>query len=79
MADALSDAVSAAMSMPLSAKGMRGLKLTPQEMHLYEHHLRELKNPVRNSDGSYSTIRQMTVEQDGRTYSIPTVWGGKIL
>lgn len=51
-----------------------------EEQHLYEHHLKELQNGgVKNSDGSISTVRQITVEIDGNYYSIPTVWDGKIL
>jgi len=60
-------------------QGIESLKLNPQEQFLYDLHLNNLRNPVRNPDGSISTLRQMTIEQDGRTYSIPKVWNGKIL
>lgn len=58
-----------------------GLKLTPQEQHLYEHHLGNLNNNkfVRNKDGSISTVYQTSVDIQGKTYNFPTVWDGKIL
>lgn len=64
-----------------SAAGIAGLKLTPQEMNLYQHHADNLRSggAVKNQDGSTSTIRNITIEQDGRHYVIPTVWGGRIL
>lgn len=56
------------------------LSLSPQEQVLYRHHLYELgKGGVKNDDGSISTVRNITVEQDGRTFSIPTVWDGQVL
>lgn len=56
------------------------MKLTPQERALYEHHLGNVaKGGVRNSDGSVSTLLQMTVEHDGKIYSVPTVWDNKKL
>ncbi len=60
---------------------MSHLRLTPQERHLYKHHLDNIRNGkfVRNPDGSISTIYQTTVEIDGRTYNVPTVWDGQIL
>jgi peptidoglycan hydrolase-like protein with peptidoglycan-binding domain len=65
---------------PKSAGQMRGLQPTPQELHLYEHHLDELsKGGVHNPDGSISTVKQITVERDGKSYNIPTVWGGKVV
>lgn len=64
-----------------SQKAIPGLKLTPQELHLYQHHIDNLNNNkfVRNKDGSISTLYQTDVEIDGRTYNVPTVWDGKIL
>lgn len=55
--------------------------LTPQEEYLYRHHLDNLtgSGAVRNDDGSTSTIYNTTVEIDGRTYLIPTIWDGKTL
>lgn len=57
------------------------LKMTPQEQALYKRHLSNVSGPggVDNPDGSRSTLFQMTFEQDGRAYVIPTVWGGKIV
>lgn len=57
------------------------LKLTPQEEGLYRRHLTNLTGPggVDNPDGSRSTLFQMSVERDGKTYNLPTVWDGKIL
>lgn len=63
------------------AAAQRDLSLTPQEQNLYMHHLGNLVGPgkVPQPDGSISTILQETVEHDGRTYNIPTVWDGKVL
>lgn len=57
------------------------LKLSPQEQQLYQMHLDNLygSGGVDNPDGSRSTLYQTTVEMDGRTYVIPTVWSGKIV
>jgi len=57
------------------------MKLTPQEKSLYQRHLTNLTGPggVDNADGSRSTLFQATVDHDGKTYAIPTVWDGKIL
>src|SRR5215831_2996148 len=60
-------------------QGIESLKLNPQEQFLYDLHANNLRNPVINPDGSISTLRQMTVEVDGRTYNVPKVWNGKIL
>ena len=57
------------------------MNLTPQEKSLYERHLTNLNGPggVDNPDGSRSTLFQTTVEHDGKFYTIPTVYDGKIL
>ena len=55
------------------------LKLTPQEQNLYKHHLDNLYGPGKVTNGSISTVRNITVEHDGRVVNIPTVWDGKIL
>lgn len=57
------------------------LKLNPQELSLYERHLKNLNGPggVDNPDGSRSTLYQANVEHDGKHYNIPTVYDGKIL
>lgn len=46
-----------------------------------EHHYRNIAEgkAVDNSDGSLSTVRTVTVEYNGVTYLIPTVWDGEIL
>lgn len=64
-----------------SLKQMPSMKLTPQEQHLYQHHLDNLNNRtfVRNDDGSVSTLYQTSVDIKGRTYNFPTVWDGKLL
>lgn len=57
----------------------REMNLTPQERYLYQLHLYNLQNaPVHNDDGTTSTLRQMSFDQNGRTYNVPTVWGGAI-
>ncbi len=60
---------------------MASLNLTPQESYLYQHHLDNLTQgrAVKNADGSTSTLLQMSVEHDGKTYNIPSVWDGKEL
>jgi hypothetical protein len=57
------------------------MNLTPQEQALYKRHLTNLTGPggVDNPDGSRSTLFQSSVEHNGKTYNIPTVWDGKIL
>jgi hypothetical protein len=57
------------------------LKLNPQEMGLYQRHVANLTGSggVDHPDGSRSTLYQSSVERDGKTYNIPTVWDGKIL
>lgn len=38
------------------------------------------KRPIaHNPDGSYSTVRSISVDQDGHSYLIPTVVGGKVV
>jgi hypothetical protein len=53
--------------------------LTSQEQNLYQHHLNNLTHGgyVQQQGGGISTIRNITIEQDGRTYVIPTVWNGR--
>jgi hypothetical protein len=55
--------------------------LTPQEQAFYQRHLDNLTGfgGVDNQDGSRSTVRQLGVGIGGRTYWIPSVWGGQIL
>jgi hypothetical protein len=69
------------LDTPNFERARREMQLTPQEQFLYRHHLRNLygSGKVWNKDGSTSTLLQVTVGQDGRTFSIPTVWDGKIL
>lgn len=64
------------------------MNLTPQEQQLYQLHLKNLYGPggVDNDGsnpnlpaGSRSTLYQITAEIGGKTYVIPTVWGGKIV
>jgi len=66
---------------PSLADADAAMKLTPQERSLYQRHLTNLTGPggVDNPDGSRSTLFQATVDHDGKTYAIPTVWDGKIL
>lgn len=55
------------------------LKLTPQELALYQMHLQNLTGPggVDNPDGSRSTLYQAVQEHNGKFYNVPTVWNGK--
>ena len=46
---------------------------------LTAHHQRELIAPLRNPDGSISTVRTMVVGLDGWETIIPTIWEGKQL
>jgi hypothetical protein len=57
------------------------LGLTKQEEGLYKHHLSNLygNGKVMNSDGSVSTVYSITETINGKVYTLPTVWGGKIL
>ncbi len=68
-------------------KAQTDLNLTPQERALYDRHLKNLTGPggvdnppdEQHPEGSRSTLYQSSVEHDGKTYNIPTVWDGKIL
>lgn len=57
------------------------LALTKQEKNLYQYHLNNLTGSggVDNPDGSRSTVKGMTVEMDGKTYVIPSIYKGKEL
>lgn len=57
------------------------LKLTPQEKHLYQHHLDNLtgKGGITTPDGRRETVKQITVGLGNRVYNLPTVWNGKEL
>jgi hypothetical protein len=55
------------------------LNLTPQEKGLYLTHLTNLAAGGVPNQGGLSTLFQASVEHDGQTYNIPTVWNGKIL
>lgn len=54
--------------------------LSPEEVALYQMHLLNLTGAggVDNPDGSRSTLYQAVEEHNGRFYSVPTVWNGKI-
>lgn len=55
------------------------VNLSPQEQFMYNLHKENMKTPVINEDGSVSTLKQITIQTDGKVYSIPTIWGGKEL
>jgi len=64
------------------AEADAAMNLTPEEKYLYQTHLQNLygTGKVVHPDGSISTMLQMSFEgPGGRTYSIPTVWGGQAL
>jgi hypothetical protein len=78
----------AAVPMPKPDPRMEGrnaaqveMGLTPQERALYDRHVGNLygQGGVDNPDGSRSTLRTLSFEQDGKTYNVPTVYDGKIL
>ena len=67
-----------------SAAGVQGLGLTPQEQFLYQWHVNNVTGQnggksVKNADGSTSTVLQRSVDHNGRWYSIPSVWNGRIV
>ena len=63
-----------------STKAAEALKLTPEEKHLYQHHLENVaRNKTVPMGDATATIRQISVDHNGRTYNIPTVWDGEIL
>jgi len=58
------------------------MSLTPEEKYLYQTHLQNLygAGKVVHPGGDISTLLQMSFEgPGGKTYSIPTVWGGQAL
>jgi muramidase (phage lysozyme) len=59
----------------------QAMHLTPEEKSFYQRHLSNLTGPggVDNPDGTRSTLFQTTAEHDGKFYTIPTVYDGKIL
>ena len=61
--------------MPNLAAADRELSLTPQERDLYQRHLTNLTGPggVDNPDGSRSSLKALTVESDGKTYTLAEV------
>lgn len=63
------------------AEATSSLGMTPQEQFLYQTHLNNLHGTgkIMQPDGSVSSLLQMSFEQNGKTYNIPTVWGGKQL
>jgi hypothetical protein len=55
------------------------LKLNEQEQFLYNMHLQNLAAGGVPNQGKTSTLFATTVEIDGRTYVIPTVWHSQIV
>jgi hypothetical protein len=54
------------------------LGLNEQEQYLYQHHLDNLeKGGVKQPGGFTSTIKDQTVDVDGKIYIIPTIWNNK--
>lgn len=56
-----------------------GNGLNPQEQFLYDHHLGNLKRGGVKTPEGLATARQITVDMDGKTFSLPTVWDNQIL
>ena len=61
------------------AEANAALNMTPQEQNLYQMHLDNLAKGGVPNNGGLSTLYQASVEHDGKTYNIPTVWDGKIV
>jgi hypothetical protein len=59
----------------------KDLNLNPEEQAFYQRHLNNLYGTggVDNDDGTRSSLKQMTVEHNGRTYNIPSIVNGKAL
>lgn len=60
----------------------QGMDLTPQEQDLYKRHLSNLwgAGGADRPNGDRSSLLQLGVTgEDGRTYNVPSVWGGQIL
>jgi hypothetical protein len=58
----------------LAARSSMGL--SPEEIALYQHHINNLQQGgVQNSDGSTSTLYQLSFQDGDRTYNIPTIYG----
>jgi hypothetical protein len=58
------------------------MHFTPQEKDFYQLHLDRLRSPnerIVDDQGNVSTLLQMTVDHEGKTYNIPSIWGGKIV
>jgi hypothetical protein len=55
--------------------------LTPEEKFLYNMHLTNLhgRGRLEQPNGAISSLIQMSFDRDGKTYNIPTLWGGKQL
>jgi len=55
------------------------LNMNDREDRLVAHHYENIAtgNSKLNDDGSLSTIRSASVGINGRTYVIPTIWGGE--
>jgi hypothetical protein len=63
------------------AEADAAMNLTPEEKFLYNTHLQNLNGTgkIVHPDGSVSSLLQMSFEQDGKFYNIPTVVDGKQL
>jgi hypothetical protein len=63
-------------------RAIEGMSLSDPEQNLYTHHLTNLYGPgkVVQPNQDISTVLQSVVTgPDGKFYSIPTVWDGKVL
>lgn len=87
LAEALADPHGYSHRLPRSLAAINKLKLTPEEMNLYRHHLMNMKPGrwIKQPDGSTSTVIQRSEDgQDfgglaGQAYNFPSVWHGKEL
>jgi hypothetical protein len=71
------------MPEPPGTKWLRSqkprLKFTPEEMFLYNHHIRNLQAGGVPNQGGLSTIFNITAEFGGKHFVLPTVWDNQII
>jgi hypothetical protein len=68
-------------SSPNMDAAHKEMNLSPEEKSLYQRHLTNMTSDkgVDNPDGTRSTIYDISVDNNGRVYNIPTIYDGKKL